>query len=216
MTHQESLDTAHTELVACHECDALQQLPALSPGQSARCNVCGAKLLRIPPGGLDKPVALFSAALVLLVLANSFPFLQLDIQGRLEFTTIFGASRALYDEGMAELAVVVFITSIVAPVLLITSSLYVLLSVRFRVSLPGTRLALSWISHLQPWGMLDVFMLGVLVAFVKLGSMATMHMGVSLYAYGGLIAMSAAATAAFEPCYLWRLLDGLRRETDAR
>jgi len=99
---------------------------------------------------------------------------------------------------------------------LIVSSLYVLLTVRFRLTLPGSRLALSWISHLQPWGMLDVFMLGVLVAFVKLGSMATMHMGVSLYAYGGLIAMSAAATAAFEPCYLWRLLDSVRRGPDAR
>jgi paraquat-inducible protein A len=59
--------------------------------------------------------------------------------------------------------------------------------------------------------MLDVFMLGVLVAFVKLGDMATMHTGVAMYAFGGLIVMSAAASATFEPAYLWRHMEWLRR-----
>jgi paraquat-inducible protein A len=54
--------------------------------------------------------------------------------------------------------------------------------------------------------MLDVFMLGVLVSFVKLAGMATMHMGLSLYAFIGLILVTAAATAAFEPYILWQRL----------
>ncbi len=107
---------------------------------------------------------------------------------------------------MAELAVAVFVTSILAPALMIASSLYVVLAVRFKLRLPGARQALAWISHLEPWGMLDVFMLGVLVAFVKLGNMATMHMGLSLYAFCGLIGVAAAATAAFEPHLLWQQL----------
>jgi paraquat-inducible protein A len=216
MTEADSVTSSSGDLIACHECDALQHLPALLPGQSARCRVCNARLLRNPAGGLDRPISLFSAALILLVLANSFPFLVLEIKGRFEFTTIIGASRALYHAGMGEVGVVVFITSIVAPGLLVGSSLYTLLSVRYRLALPGSRLALSWISHLQPWGMLDVFMLGVLVAFVKLGNMATMHLGISMYAFIGLIVMSAAATAAFEPAYLWRLLDKQRSGSVAR
>lgn len=216
MTEVDSVTGSSGDLVACHECDSLQRVPALLPGQSARCRVCRARLLRNPPGGLDRPIALFTAALILLVLANSFPFLRLEIQGRHDFTTIFGAARALYLAGMGEVGVVVFITSIVAPALLISSSLYALVSVRFRLSLPGSRLALAWISHLEPWGMLDVFMLGVLVAFVKLGSLATMHTGISLYAFIGLIGMSAAASAAFEPAHLWRLLDYQRSGAVAR
>jgi paraquat-inducible protein A len=195
-----------SELIACHECDALQQIPALQPGQTARCRVCRAKLLRYPKGGLDRLIALYGTALILLLLSNSFPFLTLEIQGRQEITTILGASQALYNAGMAELAVAVFVTSILAPALLITSSLYVVLAVRFKLQLPAARHALSWISHLEPWGMLDVFMLGVLVAFVKLGNMATMHTGLSLYAFCGLIVVSAAATAAFEPHLLWQQL----------
>lgn len=211
MSPAQAVKAAAGEMIACHECDALQRLPALQPGETARCRVCRARLMRNPPGGIDRPMALFSAAFILLVLANSFPFLILDIQGRVETTTIVGASRALYHAGMGGVAVVVFITSIVAPALLIASSLYVLVSVRFRLWLPGSRLALSWISHLQPWGMLDVFMLGVLVAFVKLGNLATMHVGVSLFAYAGLIVMSAAASASFEPGFLWHLFDDRTR-----
>ena len=206
----------HDELFACHECDALQRLPVLSPGHTARCRTCGAKLLRYPRGGLQRSIALYSTALILLLLANAFPFLILDIQGRREVTTIFGASRALYSAGMAELAVAVFMTSILAPALLISSSLYVLLAAWLRKPLRGARSALSWISHLQPWGMLDVFMLGVLVAFVKLGNMATMHVGISLYAFCGLIVMSAAATASLEPHMLWRQLDRRGVPADAR
>jgi paraquat-inducible protein A len=176
---------SYAELIACHECDTLSQIPVLAPGRAARCRCCGSVLLRNPKGGLDRSLALYSAAFILLLLANAFPFLTLEIQGRSEVTNIFGASRALYKAGMGELAVVVFLTTTLAPALLITSSLYVLLGVRACKPLPGLRTSLSWVSQLQPWVMLDVFMLGVLVAFVKLGNMATMHTGISLFAFVG-------------------------------
>jgi paraquat-inducible protein A len=215
MSQMVSAERPENELVACHECDALQRVPVLRPGQTARCGVCRATLLKCPKGGLDRPIALYLSALILMVLSNSFPFLMLEIQGRQETTTILGASRALYNAGMGELAVVVFITSILAPALLIGSSLYVLLAVRLRVPLPAARVALSWISHLEPWGMLDVFMLGVLVAFVKLGNMATMHTGIALFAFCGLIVVSAAAAAALEPGLLWRQMS-YRKVSHAR
>ncbi len=210
MSQPHPLHESYAELIACHECDTLNQIPALSPGRKARCRCCSAVLLRYPKGGLDRPIALYFTALLLLLLSNAFPFLSLEIQGRSEVTNIFGASWALYGAGMGELAVVVFITSILAPALLISSSLYVLLGVRLHRPLPGIRTNLSWISQLEPWVMLDVFILGVLVAFVKLGSMATMHIGISLVAFIGLIPVTAAAQAAFEPHLLWQQI-GLRR-----
>ncbi|UCC55485.1 MAG: paraquat-inducible protein A [Gammaproteobacteria bacterium] len=206
MKHPQQNDNTASELMACHECDALQRIPALPPGRVARCRSCGHVLLRNPKGGLDRPLALYTAALILLVLANAFPFLTLDISGREEITTLFGASVGLYRAGMGELAVVVLITSILGPALLIISCLYVLLSVRFNKPLPAVRPALSWVSYLEPWGMLDVFMLGVLVSFVKLAGMATIHIGPSLYAFVALILVGAAATANFEPHILWQRL----------
>ncbi|MGD2074527.1 MAG: paraquat-inducible protein A [Gammaproteobacteria bacterium] len=204
------------ELVACHECDTLLRLPPLAPGRSLRCSRCGALLLRNPKGGLDRPIALNIAALVLLVLANAFPFLTLQISGREQTTTIIGASRALYEAGMGPLAVVVLITTLIGPALVVISSLYVLLGVRMRMPLPMLREMLAWISHVQPWGMLDVFMLGVLVSSVKLAGMADMVLGPALYAFAGLILVSAAATSALEPHVLWQRLDPLGEPPHAR
>ena len=206
MNQSAPLDANPHELIACHECDTLHRIPALAPGRSAHCSCCGALLLHNPKGGLERPIALNIAALILLILANAFPFLTLQISGREQTTTIIGASRALYEADMGPLAVVVIITTVIGPTLVITSSLYVLLGVRLGVALPMLRSTLSWISHLQPWGMLDVFMLGVLVSSVKLAGMAHMVMGPALYAFGCLIVISAAAMSAFEPHVLWRRL----------
>lgn len=212
MSMPERAATALAEMAACHECDELHRVPVLAPGATARCHVCGAVLARNPRGGLDRPIALYITALVLLLLANIFPFLTLEIGGRKEVCTLFGASRAMYNAGMGELAVVVFLTSILAPALMMSSGLYVMLSVRFRQSWPAVRLLLAWIGHLEPWVMLDVFMLGVLVAFVKLGNMATMHTGNSLYAFVGLILVFAAASSAFDRHLLWHRLGVPRRK----
>lgn len=205
-----------SQLIACHECDTLHRLPPLAPGDSVRCSCCGALLLRNPKGGLDRPIALNVAALILLVLANAFPFLTLQISGREQTTTIIGASRALYEAGMGVLAVVVLITTLIGPALVVISSLYVLLGVRLGMPLPMLRSMLSWISHLQPWGMLDVFMLGVLVSSVKLAGMADIVIGQALYAFAGLILVSAAAMAAFEPHILWRRLGLPKGQPHAR
>ena len=206
MTQSATAGTDGMELVACHDCDTLQRVPALAPGGAARCQCCNTTLLRSPKGGLDRSIALHTAALILLVLANAFPFLTLDISGRQEVTTLMGASIGLYQAGMGELAVVVLITSVLGPALLIasgviSSGVFGGCNVFFQV-----RAILAWISYLQPWGMLDVFMLGVLVSFVKLAGMATMHLGTSMYAFVGLIMVSAAATASFEPHILWHRL----------
>jgi paraquat-inducible protein A len=216
MSLSEPPATADIEMIACHECDALHQLNQLATGATARCSVCGAVLARNPKGGLDRSIALHITALMLLLLANTFPFLTLEIGGRQEVTTIFGASKALYNAGMGELAVVVYLTSILAPALMISSSLYVLLAVRFQVPLPAVRTLLSWTGQLEPWVMLDVFMLGVLVAFVKLGNMATMHTGTSLYAFVGLIVALAAASSSFDANLLWRRLGIPGRHKHAR
>ena len=206
MSMPEPPATADKEMVACHECDTLHRIVELAPGATARCQVCKATLARNPKGGLDYTIALHITALILLLLANTYPFLTLELGGRQEVTTIFGASEALYNAGKGELAVAVYLTSILAPALMVCSSLYVLLAIRFRKPFPAVRLLLSWTGQLEPWVMLDVFMLGVLVAFVKLGDMATMHVGESLYAFVCLVVVLAATTSSFDAHLLWHKL----------
>ncbi len=194
-------------LMACHECDTVQRLARLPAGRVARCVRCKALLARNPRGGMERPLALTITTLVLWLLANLFPFMTLEIQGREQMTTLSGASWALYKSGMGWLAAVVFLTTVLGPLVLMTSSLYVLLGVRAGRLFPGTRHVLVWISQLRPWAMLDVFMLGVLVSFVKLADMADVLLGPALYAFVGLMLVSAAAMSSFEPRLLWNRLE---------
>ncbi len=195
------------ELVACHQCDELQRIGALAPGQSAHCYRCDALLARNPAGGLLLPILLNMSALLLMLLAYFLPFLTLEIQGRMQQTTLPGTAKALYEAGMGETGIVVLLTTVIGPVLLVTGSLYVLLGAQLYKPLPGLRQTMVWIGHVLPWGMLDVFMVGVLVAAVKLSDMANLVVGPALYAYVALIVVSTAALSQFEPHVIWARID---------
>jgi paraquat-inducible protein A len=204
------------ELVACHQCDELQYLGALAPGQSARCYRCDALLARNPVGGLLLPILLNMGALVLMLFAYFLPFLTLEIQGRLEQTTLPETARALYEAGMGETGIVVLMTTVIAPVVLVSGSLYVLVAVKLCRPLPGLRQIMVWIGHVLPWGMLDVFMVGVLVAAVKLSDMADLVVGPALYAFAALIVVSTGALSLFEPHVIWTRMERMGVQYRAR
>mgnify|MGYP002136460635 CR=1 FL=1 len=94
-------------LIACHECDLLQREPALAPGETARCARCGAFLARNPPDSLDRTLALTCTAAVLYVLANIYPLVGLEMQGRQVQVTLASALRILWQDGMAPVAALV-------------------------------------------------------------------------------------------------------------
>lgn len=168
---------------------------------------CGATLIRHPKGGLDSVLALNLAALMLFVLANSFPLLTLEVQGTTSAATLLEASRSLYDEGQVFLASVVFVSTMLGPGAMIFSSLYVVTAARWFPLAPAARWMLAKISVINPWAMLDVFMLGVLVSVVKLVDLADVLVGPALYAFGLLIFVAAGAAASFEPQLFWARLD---------
>lgn len=192
--------------IACHECDTLQHIPPLPPGGVARCLCCGARLAGHPRGGLDTPLALTSAALVLFLLSNAFPFLTLTLQGRSQETSLFGAALALAREDMLLLGILVGVNSVLAPGLVILATLYVCVAARLGRPWPLVRPMLLWMTRLQPWGMLDVFMLGILVAIVKLGDLAQLIIGPALYAYVPLLLCSIGTASTLEMRLLWERL----------
>lgn len=204
------------ELVACHECDEVQHIGVLAPGQLVRCYRCGAMLARNPVGGLMLPILLNFSALILMSFAYFLPFMTLDIQGRIHQTTLPGTAQVLWESGMGETGIIVFVTILASPVLLVTASLYVLLGVKLCRPLPLLRRIMVWIGRLLPWGMLDVFMVGVLVAAVKLGDMAELVIGPALYAFTALIVVSTMALSLFEPHVIWTRITQMEHSNRAR
>jgi paraquat-inducible protein A len=190
------------EIIACHECDFLQRAPE-GPGV-ARCARCGAVLFRSSPGSFERTLAYALTAVTLFVLANAFPILRMEVSGNSNETTLLGAVRALQEQGKPEIAVLVFLTTFLIPAAQLAAMVYLLLPLKWGRILPGVPHVLSFLGRVRPWGMVEVFMLGVLVSVVKLHSLAHVVLGVALWAFCGLVVAMPAMAAAFDPRELWR------------
>lgn len=191
------------ELIACHECDHLHLIESVPAGARASCRRCGAYLYKHIPDSLNRSLALYLAALMLFIIANSFPFLSLSIGGREEETLLLSGGWALYQYGMGELGLVVFLTSIAFPFLAIVGMLYLLLAVRLGHAPRHMGAIYRLVNSLMPWSLIGVFMLGTLIAIVKLQDLATVIPGIALYAFAALLLVYSAARANFDARVLW-------------
>lgn len=191
------------KLIACHECDQLQREIPLSPGGAAVCCRCGALLYRNNAGSLDRPLALLLAAAIVFILANTFPIVGIEAQGNRNSTTLSGAVLTLWDEEMPLVAGLVLFTTIVAPAFELAITLFVLGLLYFGAPFRALPTLLRLVLALEPWSMIEVFMLGMLVSVVKLSHMAVIVPGVALWAYAVLMVLLAASTAALNTHDLW-------------
>lgn len=189
--------------IACHECDLIQRVEAVPIGRAARCRRCGCVLIRRKPDSLQRPLAFTLAALFFFIMANINPIMVLNIEGQVQAATLIAGTRTLYQEGMWLLALVVLVTSIVAPMAQISGMLYVLLPLSFNLRPPIGVKVFRWIRQVQPWGMMEVFLLGILISVVKLAKMAEIIPGMALYSIGALIFVLAASTASLDPHQIW-------------
>jgi paraquat-inducible protein A len=189
-------------VVVCLECDALHQRQPLATGEAARCIRCGAVLYRHPWLRREQLLALVVAALVTFVIANSYPIVNLQVQGIDNSATLFGSILALWHEGRMVVAVLVFATTLLFPLIDLVVLLILLVLVRQRHPPPVFAPMLRFIQTMRPWGMTEVFMLGVVVALVKLSHMAHILPGVALWAFG-VLTLLLAAIISFDLRTLW-------------
>ncbi|MGH8508020.1 MAG: paraquat-inducible protein A [Gammaproteobacteria bacterium] len=190
-------------LIACHDCDLLQRETALPAGGAACCRRCGAVLYRKLPESIDRTLAFTLAAGVLLLLANAFPLVGLEVQGQRNATGLLGAVHALWDQDMRMVAGLVFLTTALIPAIEISGMIYLLMPLRLGRAPPGAGRLLRFIQAIKPWGMVEVFMLGLLVSLVKLAHLASIVPGVALWSFGGLILLLAASASSFNPHEIW-------------
>jgi paraquat-inducible protein A len=194
-------------IIACHECDLIHRRQPLPNGGTARCIRCGAKLYSRKRNSLDRVLALTLAALILFIVANVYPFLTFRIEAQIQETNLITGVIELFQQGMWIVAGVVLLTSIVMPLLEITGMLFVLAALKLRRRPWKLALLFRAIRSFRPWGMMEVFMIGILVAVVKLSKMASIIPGMALYAFMALIFILAASAAALDPHIVWKQLD---------
>ena len=194
-------------LTACHDCDLLFPMPHLQRGEKALCPRCGALVLERKSYSLDYPLAMALTSLVLFIIANVNTLMKMNVGGRSESETIISGVNELYAQGYWEIAALVFIVSILAPLLKILCVFYVLMPLKFNIRLRYAKQAFRFYEILHPWAMTEVYMLGILVAIVKLADLATINTGIALYAFAALIPFMAATDSTLDDHEIWERLE---------
>jgi paraquat-inducible protein A len=197
-------------ILACHECDLLQHEVSLAPGGVARCHRCGAQLYRSRPHELDRVPALTLGAFILYVVSNAFPIVGISINGELVQASLLGAVRGIYADGDWLVAVLVFVTAVVAPFVQMIAMTWLVLLLRMGRVPKSFAKIFRVLAFARPWGMVEVLMIGVMVALVKLAHMAEVVPGIALWSLAGSMLLLAAAGAAFNPHSLWSKMSDAR------
>jgi paraquat-inducible protein A len=144
---------------------------------------------------------------VLYCVAVTAPFLTVDIVGQVRRTTMLSLPSAMIQHGAWELGVVVLLTAIVMPACKIGVLLFVLVGLRSPNPPASLPFVFKWYRRIGPWAMVEVFLLGVFVAFTRLGSIATVDTGVALYAVAALMVTMVTADYLLDHEALWEIME---------
>jgi paraquat-inducible protein A len=198
------------EWVACEGCDLLVRAPELGPRERAECPRCGQVLERGRPDSIQRSLALALAALFLYAVAQGATFMSFELEGRMQDARILTGILALFADGKWPLASLILLTAVVAPLLWILALLYISVPLSLGGLPPGIVPVLRFCSLTQDWSMLEVFLLAVIVTYVKLAGVASLGIGPGAWALAPLIFVLAAAGSSFDRRTFWNRLGELR------
>ena len=191
----------------CHVCDTLFVAEQLPEGMAAICKCCGTVLYQNRPASLARATAFSITALILMVVVHSFPFLVMDAASIRTTLNLASAAGALFDQGSPLLGGALALFTIIAPLAMASGLIYVCGPLMFGRVAPGAIHVAKWLNKTEPWNMIEVFLLGVLVSLLKLGKVAEVHFGLGFWAFSALMVSMAAAVAAIDRDELWDRLE---------
>ena len=194
-------------IINCHDCGLLQKISHMPEDGAAKCCRCDATLRkreRIKPAkSIEHTLAMVITAIVLFIIANVFPIVEVQVEGQEMAATLFACVTYLLTHDMKFLAGLVFVTSIGAPLIQLSGLLYILLPVHFNRIPPFAPQIYRLVRLITSWSMLEVLMLGILVSVVKLSSLATVVPSIALWTFGLLIFFIAAILNNLDKEMLW-------------
>ncbi|MEM8788753.1 MAG: paraquat-inducible protein A [Pseudomonadota bacterium] len=180
------------DLIACPVCDALHNLKDVPEGHSARCHRCHRTLIAPKTDAYTRIVVLAATAVILMVAALFFPFLELNAGGFSNRSSIFDAALAVSGGWLTPLAIAVAALIILIPLTRFLALIYALWPlVVGRRPWPRARGAFRLADVLKPWAMAEIFIVGVAVALVKIVELASVSLGPAFWAFAALVLVSA-------------------------
>jgi paraquat-inducible protein A len=184
-------------------CDCCRLVAPARPGDG--CLRCDAPLHARKPNSVARSWALILAAVVLYIPANAYPVMDIVTFGRGGPHTILGGAWEFVESGFWPLALVVFLASVAVPLLKLIGLVIMLLGIhrRSETGLVGKTRLYRVVEAIGRWSMIDVFVVSVLIALVRFGSVASIEAGLGVVCFAGVVVLTILAAEAFDPRLMW-------------
>ena len=197
--------TKSLSLLSCSICESLYEISSFEDPENARCTVCGEHLHLRKPNSISRTWALLIAATLFYIPANIYPVMVVDQLGKVEAHTIIGGVIAFVHSGDYPLALLVFFASIFIPIMKIFALMFLLISVQFKWKWnPEHRDTIyKIVETIGKWSMVDVFMISILMALVKLGSIVTIVAGLGATFFALVVFLTIIAAVTFDVRLVW-------------
>jgi paraquat-inducible protein A len=191
------------KVVACETCGLVQEVDHVPRGKVVKCARCNSQIQHRRPDSASRTLAFSLAAAILYFPSNLYPIVTAEYQGQFVQTTVFQGIKALWQGDQYFIAGLVFCTSLFTPALKILGLIFISLTVDW-VSMKKPR---AWIYKIirviDPWNMLEVFLLAICVSMVEMGEVATVHPGRGVFSFAAVVVLTLMATLTFDPRLVW-------------
>ncbi|CAI8774001.1 paraquat-inducible protein A [Pseudomonas sp. IT-196MI5] len=177
------------QLIICEHCDSVYQKVTLAKHQKTLCTRCGGVLQRYNGLTVEQRLALTFTALMLWIFANFYPVMSISLKGVKNSATLWDSVLALSLGPITFIAMVAAIAMVIAPVFQLLLLIWVLGFALARQRSPGFKFCMRWLETLRPWSMLEVCLLGAMVAVIKLAGLLDVLPGIGLFALAALSLM---------------------------
>jgi paraquat-inducible protein A len=199
---------AHESWRECPHCGLVSALPAPKPLHVVYCPRCDLALWRMRRVSFNFPIACGLAAFFFYMSALAAPFLEITSYGRFQLARITTGPTQLTEQGYGSVALLVFAVTMIFPGIKLAILLLTLIGIETHF-LPNRLLKalFRWYVPISPWAMIDVYLLGFLVAYTRLTVMASVHLDTALFSLIGFMISIAAADGSLDHEAAWRALD---------
>ena len=192
--------------IYCPDCGLAQSLPVVPPHFAADCARCGGTLLRRGPGGIGATLALALAAALLLLPANFLPLMIVSFEGAERQNLTITGAISLWADGFPALGTLVGLFSVAAPALWLMALLLSLVLVLRGVRPPWLGWLFRQADRLRPWAMIDVYLLGSLVAYSRIRDVASVEISTGGWAFVAFAMTILATDAMLDRRAVWHAI----------
>ena len=192
-------------LIICHQCHTLHKDVPIKDGTKACCRECSTVLYRFDSKLCEHGLALGISSLIFFFIANFFPLVKIEILGHEQFITIIKTITSLFENGFFIVGGLLLFLIFIFPLMIMFIYITIFLLLKYKYGKELSKNLLVLLSHISPWSMLDIFLVSILVALVKLIGYAEIHMGIAFWALIVFVMLDIYLTKSIQIIELWML-----------